>query len=340
MSPVFESQKGFPTLYLTLYHCAIKAKLINNDSGVLEMAGQEMLDCKVVVITGAGSGVGKGIALEAASHGARVIVNDIGQDESGQYSADTVVAEIRAAGGQAEASYDNIADFSGGQALVQCALDNYQHIDGVVNNAGVLRDKIFHKMSEEEFDFSIAVNLKGCFNVARAAAPHFKDQSSGAFVHMTSTSGLVGNFGQANYCSGKMGVVGLSKAIALDMQRFNVRSNCIAPFANTPMVAAGIPRETPEQIERWKIIERMEPGKIAPFTCALLTDAGSDVSGQIFGVRANEIFLFSQPRPIRTAHAGGEGWSTGDVVERVFPMFKPSFYPLDRSMDVFTWDPV
>lgn len=304
------------------------------------MSSPKLLEGKVIVVTGSGSGVGRGIALEAARQGAKVVVNDIGRSDSGALTAEATVAEIRAAGGEACPSSDNIATWDGGHQLVQCALDNFGRIDGVVNNAGVLRDKIFHKMSEEEFDFSISVNLKGCFNVARAAANHFKEQNSGAFVHMTSTSGLVGNFGQANYCAAKLGVVGLSKAIALDMQRFGVTSNCIAPFANTPMVAAGIPKETPEQIARWKVIERMEPNKIAPFTCALLTDAGRQVSGQIFGVRANEIYLFSQPRPIRTAHAGGDGWTTADVVERVFPMFKPSLYNLDRSMDVFTWDPV
>lgn len=304
------------------------------------MSKQGLLAGKVIVVTGSGSGVGRCIALEAARQGAQVVVNDIGKTAAGESTADLVAAEIGAGGGDACASLANIATWDGGQELIQSALDHYQHVDGVVNNAGVLRDKIFHKMSEEEFDFSIAVNLKGCFNVARAAAPHFKEQQSGAFIHMTSTSGLVGNFGQANYCSGKMGVVGLSKAIALDMHRFNVRSNCIAPFANTPMVAAGIPRETPEQIARWKVIERMEPEKIAPFTCALLTDDSSEVTGQIFGVRANEIYLFSQPRPIRTAHAGGDGWTTGDVIDRVLPMFKPSMFPLDRSLDVFNWDPV
>jgi len=304
------------------------------------MKQQRLLENKVVVVTGSGSGVGRGIALEAARQGAEVVVNDIGRTEAGDSTAEQVAAEIIEAGGHSAVSTDSVADWQAARNLVQCALDNFGRLDAVVNNAGVLRDRIFHKLEEEEFDFVVSVNLKGCFNVARAAAPHFKAQESGAFVHMTSTSGLIGNFGQANYCASKMGLVGLSKAIALDMQRFNVTSNCIAPFANTPMVAAGIPRETEEQKARWNAIERMEPGKIAPFTCALLTDAGREVSGQIFGVRANEIYLFSQPRPMRTALAGGDGWTTGDVVERLFPAFKPSLYKLDRSLDVFTWDPV
>jgi len=304
-----------------------------------------LLQDKVVLVTGAGGGrgakgVGECIALEAAQLGARVIVNDVGRLESGQSTAEVTVAAIKAAGGSAAASLDSVASWSGAEKLIQCALDNFGRIDGIVNNAGVLRDKIFFKMTEEEWDVSISVNLKGCFNVARMAAPHFKEQNSGAMVHMTSTSGLIGNFGQANYCAAKMGLVGLSKAIALDMQRFKVRSNCIAPFAMTPMVISGVPNETEEDKARWRVIERMKPENIAPFACALLSDPAADISGQIFGVRANEIYLFSQPRPIRTAHSGAPGWSAETVVERVFPMFRPSLFPLDRSMNVFSWDPV
>ncbi len=212
------------------------------------------------------------------------------------------------------------------------------HFTGIRDNAGNLRDVIFHKMPEDDFDAVIQVHLKGSFNMSRAAAPHFKSEESGSFVHMTSTSGLIGNFGQANYCSAKMGVVGLSKAIALDMERFNVRSNCIAPFAFTRMVNT-IPTDTPEGLARMKVNQRLEAEKIAPFTCALLTDAAKDVTGQIFGVRNNEIYLFSQPRPIRTAHSG-EGWTVQSCLDVAIPMMKPSFYALDKSRDVFSWDPV
>jgi len=193
-------------------------------------------------------------------------------------------------------------------------------------------------MTEEEFDSVLAVHLKGSFNVSRAAAPFFKAQASGAYVHMTSTSGLIGNFGQANYAAAKLGIVGLSKSIALDMQRFNVRSNAVAPFAWTRMIDS-IPTNTPEQQRRVEGLKKLVPEKIAPFVTALLSDAGADVTGQIFGVRNNEIFLFSQPRPIRTAHSA-EGWTPEAVAERVFPQFKNDFYPLHRSSDVFTWDPV
>lgn len=301
----------------------------------------DVLDGKVVIVTGSGRGVGRCLAEEAAAQGARVVINDVGKDEDGNSTAEVTAESIRNNGGQAMASKHNIADNADVEAMVKAAVDEWGSVHGLVNNAGILRDKIFHKMSEEEWDQSILVNLKGCFNTARAVAPIFKAQASGAMVHLTSSSGLIGNFGQANYSAGKMGLVGLSKSIALDMSRFNVRSNCVAPWANTPMVMAGIPRETEEDMERWRMIERMEPQKIAPLVCALLSDSAADVSGQIFGARANEVFLFSQPRPIRTMHVGDEGGITTEaVISKVLPGLKTSMFPLDRSMDVITWDPV
>lgn len=302
----------------------------------------KLLEGRVVIVTGAGGGVGKAIAQEAARQGARVIVNDLGVDLQGGGAsagpAQRTVAEIKAAGGTAAANADSVADWPSAQRIVEQALDLYGRLDAVVNNAGTLRDGIFHRMSEEDFDAVINVHLKGSWNVSRAAAPHFKAREGGAFVHMTSTSGLIGNFGQVNYCAAKMGIVGMSKAIALDMQRFKVRSNCIAPFAFTRMLGA-IPTDTPEGAERMKVNLRLEAGKIAPFTCALLTDGAADVTGQIFGVRGNEIFLFSQPRPIRSAY-DGDGWTVAGCLERAIPMMRPSFYALDRSRDVFNWDPV
>jgi NAD(P)-dependent dehydrogenase (short-subunit alcohol dehydrogenase family) len=299
------------------------------------------LDGKVIVVTGAGGGVGKAIAQEAARAGAKVIVNDIGvqMDGSGGSAgpAQQTADEIRLAGGIAAANTDSVADWTFAQKIVQQAMDLYGRIDGIVNNAGNLRDVIFHKMTEEDFDAVVAVHLKGSWNVSRAAAPYFKAQQGGAMVHMTSTSGLIGNFGQVNYCAAKMGVVGMSKAIALDMERFSVRSNCLAPFAYTRMVSS-IPTDTPEGAERNRANMRLEAAKIAPFTLALLSDAARNVTGQIFGVRNNEIYLFSQPRPIRSAHAS-EGWTVQTCIDRAIPMLQGSFFPLDKSRDVFTWDP-
>lgn len=302
-----------------------------------------MLDGKVVIVTGGGRGVGRGIALSAATNGARVIVNDLGSAPSGegadQRPADEVAGEIVAAGGVAVANTDSVSTWDSAGKIIQCALDNFGRIDGVVNNAGILKDAIFHRMTPEDFDLVLDVNLRGPFYVSRAAAPYLKEQGSGAFVHMTSTSALIGNFGQANYCASKLGVVGLSKAIALDMQRFNVTSNCVAPFAWTRMVGT-IPTDTPEQQERVDGLKRMVPERIAPLVVALLSDAGrAGVNGQIFGVRNNEIYLFGQNRPIITAHTG-DGWTAASIIERVVPMMQASFSPLVRSGEVFNWAPV
>jgi len=300
-----------------------------------------ILEGKTIIVTGSGGGIGQQIAEEAARQGANVVVNDIGKDDKGQSMAKLVTERITDAGGIAVPSQDDVSDWSTAKKLIHTALDNFRRLDGVVNNAGILRDRIFHKLSEQEWDQSISVNLKGCFNASRLAAPIFKEQKNGVFVHMTSTSGLVGNLGQANYSAGKMGVVGLSRSIAIDMQRYNVRSNCIAPFAMTPMIKAGVPRETEEQKARWKILERQAPEKIAPLVCALLSDEASDISGQIFGARANEVFLFSQPRPIRAAHIGYDGGITTEaVIDRVLPAFKSSMYTLERTTDVFSWEPI
>ena len=305
------------------------------------MAGS--MEGKVALVTGGGRGIGRGIALDMARAGAAVIVNDLGSSIRGDAAADPspaqqVVDEIKKLGGKAVADGHSVADWAGAQAMVRAAIDSFGRIDAVVNNAGILRDVLFHKMEEADFDAVIAVHLKGSFNVSRAAAPHFREQGSGAYVHMTSTSGLIGNFGQANYSAAKLGIVALSKSIALDMQRFNVRSNAIAPFAWTRMVGT-IPESTPEQRTRVEGLKKLVPERVAPLVVALCSDAGAAVTGQIFGVRNNEIFLFSQPRPIRSAHTDA-GWTTETIAARVFPMFQHDFYPLDRSGDIFTWDPV
>jgi NAD(P)-dependent dehydrogenase (short-subunit alcohol dehydrogenase family) len=296
---------------------------------------------KVVIVTGSGRGIGREIALLMAEHGAKVVVNDTGVSVSGEAEsaspADDVVALIRANGGEAVANRDSVAEWSSARNIVACAVETFGRIDCVVNNAGILRDKIFHQMPPEDWDLVLKVHLNGSFYVSRAAAEHFRAQKSGAFVHMTSTSGIVGNFGQANYSAAKMGILGLSKSIALDMQRFNVRSNCISPFAYSRMVGS-IP-DTPDQKDRVDKIKTMTPDKIAPFAVFLGSDAARDVNGQILAVRRNEIFLIGHPRPIRSIHRS-DGWTPQTIAEHLVPAFRNSFAPLDRSAEVFSWDPI
>jgi NAD(P)-dependent dehydrogenase (short-subunit alcohol dehydrogenase family) len=306
------------------------------------MTNAKILDGKVVLVTGAGGGIGRAIALGMAASGAKVVVNDIGAsltgDATGLNPGQQVVEEIRAAGGEAVHNGDSVADAAGAERMVNLAVERFGRIDCVVNNAGILRDRIFHKMSVDDFDSVIKVHLYGSFNTSKAAALHFKEQGSGSFVHMTSTSGLVGNFGQANYSAAKLGVMALSKSIALDMQKFNVRSNCIAPFAWSRMTSS-IPAETPEEKARVERLKQMTPDKIAPLAIHLASDAGAGVSGQVFAVRNNEIFLMSQSRPVRSVHRS-EGWTAESVASHAIPALRASFYPLDRSGDVFCWDPV
>jgi NAD(P)-dependent dehydrogenase (short-subunit alcohol dehydrogenase family) len=300
------------------------------------------LEGKVIIVSGAGRGIGREIALLAAAEGARVVVNDLGGSAEGEGKdagpAQAVAEEINAAGGDAVVNTDSVAEPQSAERIVASALDAFGRLDCVVNNAGILRDHIFHKMSVADFEAVIRTHLLGSFYVSKAAAPHFRAQESGSYVHFTSTSGLIGNMGQANYAAAKLGIVGLSKSIAIDMARFSVRSNCVAPFAWSRLIGT-IPTETPAEKVRVERLKSAGPEKIAPLVVFLASDLAKAVTGQIFAVRKNEMFLMSQPRPVRSIHRA-DGWTPAAIAEEMLPAFKPSFYPLDRTADVFSWDPI
>jgi NAD(P)-dependent dehydrogenase (short-subunit alcohol dehydrogenase family) len=304
------------------------------------MAG--MMEGKVVVVTGAGGGIGREIAIMMAAAGAKVIIADVGASLTGSGASDTPAQQtqqiIRQGGGAAEISTDSVAEWNSAQRIIQAAIDHFGRIDAVVNNAGILRDGIFHRMSADDWLAVISVHLNGSFFVSRAAAEHFRKQESGAFVHITSTSGLIGNVGQANYAAAKLGITALSKSIALDMQRYNVRSNCLSPWAWSRMTSS-IPATTPEQKAAVEKLQRMTPDKNAPLAVFLASDAAKGVTGQVFGTRMNEIYLFSSPRPIRIVHRA-DGWTPEAIAQHAIPAVQAAFMPLDISEQAFPWDPV
>ena len=300
------------------------------------------LENKVAIVTGGGGGIGREIALALAAEGASVVVNDIGVSLTGGGGSDSPAEEtcglITQKGGKAVISNDSVSSWKSAQLIIQKALDTFGKIDIVINNAGILRDTIFHKMDPSDWEDVINVHLNGGFYVSRAAAPYFREQSSGAYVYMTSTSGLIGNFGQANYSAAKLGIAGLSKSISLDMSRFNVRSNCIAPFAWSRMTSS-IPANTDAEKERVERLKKMTPETNAPLAVFLASGAAKDVTGQIFSARLNELFIYNQSRPIKSVHSD-KGWTPQEIAERAYPAFKTSMTPNERSGDVFSWDPI
>jgi NAD(P)-dependent dehydrogenase (short-subunit alcohol dehydrogenase family) len=303
-----------------------------------------VLEGKVVLVTGGANGIGKECALLAAREGAKVVVNDLGGGAAGGDAGSTgpaeeVAAEIRKDGGEAVSNSDSVSSRKGVAHMIEQAMDTYKGLHSIISPAGILRDKMFHKMSDEEWDVVIDVHLNGSYNVTHAAINHFREQEEGSFVLFTSTSGLIGNVGQANYAAAKMGIVGLSRIIAMEGVQKNVRSNVIAPFAWSRLIAT-IPvkdEASAKRVERMKNFMRAD--QVAQLSVALASPVTKDVSGQIFVARGNEIFLMSQPRPLRGL-ARIEGWTPQTIAEHAMPALKPSFHDLGATTSVFGWEPV
>ncbi len=300
-----------------------------------------ILDDKVAVVTGAGRGIGRGIAQHLAREGAQVVINDPGGSVKGEGNdmavAEEVAAEIKAKGGEAVASIDSVASMAGGENIIQTALENFGRIDILVNNAGILRDQFFHNMSESEWDDVVDVHLNGSFYCTRAALPHMREQQFGRILFITSTAGFIGTIAQVNYGAAKMGMLGLSRNIALEMKGYNITANCIAPFAWT-RIPASVPTindEAKQIVDR--LFKDMTPEDISPLTVFLAGDQAKNISGQILGVRGKEIYIFNQARVVRSIHKA-EGWTAEELGKILEPTFKHHLTPLDDSTTFFTWD--
>jgi NAD(P)-dependent dehydrogenase (short-subunit alcohol dehydrogenase family) len=303
-----------------------------------------VLNGKVVIVTGGGNGIGRECALLAAKEGARVLVNDLGGgvaggDEGSAAPAEAVAAEIRAGGGEAIVNSDSVTDYDAVASMVEQAKTAFGGLHAVINPAGILRDSMFHKMSAADWKAVIDVHLNGAFNVCRASIEHFRTQQDGAYVLFTSTSGLIGNIGQANYAAAKLGVMGLSRILAMEGLAKNVRSNIIAPFAWTRMIET-IPvkdEASAQRVERMR--KSMRADQVAQLAVALCADAAKDTTGQIFAVRGNEVFLFNQPRPARGI-GRSEGWTPATLIEQALPAFKANYVDAGASASVFPYDPI
>ena len=289
---------------------------------------------KVVLVTGGGNGIGRDCALIAAAEGAKVVVNDLGgglkgEDEGSQGPAEKVVQEIRAAGGEAVSNSDSVTNYKAVQGMVEQAMDTFGGLHAVINPAGILRDVMFHKMSEDDWDRVIDVHMRGSFNVARATIELFREQNDGAYMFFTSTSGLLGNIGQANYGAAKMGIAGLSRIIAMEGARNNIRSNCLAPVAWTRMTQSVPIKDEAQAARRAVMAEKIRAEQPARFSVAMVSPAAANVSGQIFGASGENIILYSQPRAIETV-TKEEGWTVDTILSEAIPKMAPKFFDVQR----------
>ncbi|HUO88828.1 MAG TPA: SDR family NAD(P)-dependent oxidoreductase [Rhizomicrobium sp.] len=296
-----------------------------------------ILEGKVVWVTGGGNGIGRDCALIAAREGAKVVVNDLGGgfkgdqgDEGSAGPAETVAREIRAGGGKAISNSDSVTNLKAMEALRDQTLKELGGLHGVINPAGILRDAMFHKMTEFDWDKVIEVHLRGSYNVCRSTIEHFREQQDGAYALFTSTSGLIGNIGQTNYAAAKLGIMGLSRVLAMEGAKYGVRSNIIAPVAWTRMTQSVPIRDEAQAKRREQMAALIRPDQPAKLAVALVSNLAKEVSGQIFGARGETIELYSQPRVIMDL-TKPEGWTPELIATEAFGKMKEKFFPVSRS---------
>ncbi len=301
-----------------------------------------LLEGKVAIVTGAGRGIGRAIALHLAEHGASLVVNDAGVELDGSGGSPepalSAADEINRRGGRAVASTDAVGTFEAAERIVALARGEFGAVDILVNNAGITRDRMIFNMTEAEWEAVLRVNLVGTFACMRAVLPSMRERRYGRVVNMISTAGVIGNVGQANYAASKGGIVALTRVCALDMARYGVTANCVAPFAYTRMTES-IKGATPAQVEYLREAKKSVPEHVAPLVTYLASDLAQDVTGQILGVRGKEIFLYSQPRPV---HAVGdlEGWTPEKIARAVNSWLRTRLTPLETDLEVFKLPPL
>ena len=291
-----------------------------------------MLADRVAVVTGAGRGIARGVALALAAAGAKVVVNDFGVNVDGTAPSSgpafDVVREIERAGGQAVASPESVADWEGARRIIGTAIERYGQLDVLVTCAGILRDRMVFNMSEEEWDAVMAVHLKGTFNCLRHACTHMRDRRYGRIITFSSGSGLFGNPGQANYGAAKSAIGGLTKVAARDLGKYGITVNAIAPVAGTRMTVNDEVRRARELRKQQGIqredrgvaqIEELDPDDVAPMVVYLASEYAKDVNGQFFLCFGNSVALVSQPRPVKTLYKPEGNW-TLDELDRLVPV--------------------
>ena len=284
----------------------------------------DRLKDKIAVVTGAGRNIGRGVAIALAEQGAKVVVNDLGGavDGSGAATspADEVVAEIKSKGGEAVANYDSVATVEGGNNIIKTAIDNFGRIDILVNNAGILRDRMVFNMAPEEWDSVMKVHLYGVFNCTKPAAILMRQQRSGRIISMSSTSGLIGNSGQANYGAAKAGIAGFTRVVSRDLGKYGITVNCIAPGAGTRMtLSEEVLAARQIRLERGVASaggEREMPGPddVAPIVVFLCTDAADNINGCTFGAAGGRISLHTDPVSIKSIFKEGR-WTLDELME-------------------------